>query len=103
MPDRNATDARATYEIEVAGSLNPHWDRWLDGLSVTARPAGDGQMTTVLAATVDQVGLRGLLCRLWDLNLVVVWVIRRQRGADGNGAPRAGGSSAGAKGRERDG
>jgi hypothetical protein len=37
---------------------------------------------TILTGIVDQVTLRGLLNKLWDLNLTLVSVKRRKAGAD---------------------
>lgn len=73
--DRSQTGA--TYEIEVLGQLDREWEAWLDGLALTLNPAGEGSGTTTLVGPVsDQAALRGLLCRLWDLNLTLISVRR---------------------------
>jgi hypothetical protein len=43
----------------------------------------DGRGTTVLAGQLDQAALRGLLTRLWDLNLTVESVAVLDRRRDG--------------------
>ena len=37
----------------------------------------DGDVTTVLTASLDQAALRGVLPRIWDLNLTVLSVSHR--------------------------
>jgi len=69
------------YEIQVGGELDPGWDAWFDGLAVTPTPAGEEPATTLTGPVADQAALRGLLCRLWDLNLTLISV--RRVGAGG--------------------
>lgn len=58
----------ADYQIKVEGKLA---ERWLDGLEgVTA--TFDGEVTTLSCPALDQAALRGILCWLWDLNLVLL-------------------------------
>jgi hypothetical protein len=72
-------DTRATYDIIVAGSLDPHWADWFEGHSLRIQTRAGEQAATLITAEVDQAGLRGLLTRVWDLNLVVVSLYRRDR------------------------
>lgn len=63
------------YEIRVRGVLDRDWQSWFDGLAVTLTSAGEQPPTTTLTGPVaDQAALRGILCRLWDLNLTLVSV-----------------------------
>ena len=67
------------YEIEVQGKLDASWSEWLEGL----RPRVDeddprGSITTLTGPILDQSALRGILNRLWDLNLELVSVRRRE-------------------------
>jgi hypothetical protein len=66
----------AIYEIRVQGELDPGWEAWLGGLTMAVDPAGDHAATTLTGPVPDQSALRGLLCRLWDLNLRLVSVRR---------------------------
>ena len=60
------------YRIEVRGLLDESWSEWLNGFQIE-----HGQQTTVLTCEgIDQSRLRGILCKLWDINLTVVSVIR---------------------------
>jgi hypothetical protein len=61
------------YQIRILGWIGERWTEWFDGLSVAAERTSDDQPVTVLTGTVaDQAALRGLLCKAWDLNLVLL-------------------------------
>ncbi len=81
---RAQNDPGVVYEIQVQGQLDRGWEDWLSGLSVTHTYAGDRPSTTTLTGPVaDQSALRGMLCKLWDLNLTVISVRRiEQEGKD---------------------
>lgn len=72
-------DPRAVYEIQVEGDLDQSWEGWFDGLTIKREPAGHGR-TMLIGSVADQPALRGLLCRLWDLNLTIVSVRRMEMG-----------------------
>jgi hypothetical protein len=68
---------RAVYEIQVQGELDQDWQGWFDGLAVKLTYTSDRLPTTTLIGPVaDQAALRGMLCRLWDLNLTLISVRR---------------------------
>jgi hypothetical protein len=61
------------YQIVVKGELDPSWSDWLDGFKIAREVTPTGTCTTLLAGAIaDQASLRGLLNRLWDLNLEIV-------------------------------
>ena len=63
---------RRFYQVTVEGKIDPSWSDWLDGLQMTSHREADGLLITVLSGLFcDQPALRGLLNRLWDLNLVL--------------------------------
>ncbi len=64
----------ATYEVRILGRLDGRWSDWLNGATMAFEGEEDGRGITVLTAPLDQAGLRGLLTRIWDLNLTVVSV-----------------------------
>jgi hypothetical protein len=73
----DAANHPQVYEIQVQDQLDQEWQQWFDGLAVTLTNAGGPQLTTTLVGTVaDQAALRGMLCKLWDLNLALVSVRR---------------------------
>ena len=60
------------YRITVEGKIDPSWSDWLSGMQlVTRKEADDMTVTTLYGALIDQAALRGLMNRLWDLNLIV--------------------------------
>jgi len=67
----------AMYRICVEGQLSERWARRLGAMAI-AEQAVDGAKptTTLLGAVVDQAALRGILCQLWDLKLVLISVAR---------------------------
>lgn len=69
--------SRAIYELLVQGELDQNWEAWFSGLAVTVNRGGGQPPTTALIGPVaDQAALRGLLCKLWDLNLTLISVRR---------------------------
>lgn len=64
---------KSRYRITVQGRLDPGWSKWLNALvfSIDDNP-GDPTITTITGEITDQAQLRGLLSRLWDLNLVLI-------------------------------
>jgi len=72
---------RSTYEIRVLGQLDTDWEEWFGGGSVTLGSAAGRTPITILTARLpDQAALRGLLCKLWDLNLTLLSVRRTRAG-----------------------
>lgn len=60
------------YQITVEGKIDPSWSEWLGNMQLVSRKEADGMYFTTLFGTLtDQAALRGLLNRLWDLNLVL--------------------------------
>ena len=70
-------DQSTAYQIKVRDRLDDHWMDWFDGLTITFESEGDDVTTTTLTGAVaDQAVLRGILCKLWDLNLTLISVTR---------------------------
>jgi hypothetical protein len=68
------------YRIRVGGNLDPRWSDWLAGMSIIPEQSEAGCLSTVLTGPVaDQAALRGVLTRLWDLNLDIISVNRIDR------------------------
>jgi hypothetical protein len=71
----------AIYEIQVQGELDRGWENWFSGLAVTTTHTSEPPGTTTLIGPVaDQAALRGMLCKLWDLNLTLISVRRVEAG-----------------------
>lgn len=61
------------YEIQVQGELGRDWQQWFNGLTVTCtRLPSCPPATTLTGPVADQAALRGLLGKLWDLNLTLL-------------------------------
>ena len=68
------TDRPATYQIKVEGKLDQSWSDWFSGLTITVE--GQGPASTTITGAVDQSTLRGILTKIWDLNLTLISVTR---------------------------
>jgi hypothetical protein len=64
------------YRIEIEGGLKAGWMVWLNGMAtnIQPHPSNPGH-TTITARVPDQAALRGLLNKIWDLNLTVISVM----------------------------
>jgi hypothetical protein len=79
MPDlqqSNHSSRLPVYQIMVEGWLDADWSPWFDDLTIVHDNSNVGPITTLTGPIPDQAGLRGVLCRLWDLGLAVISVIR---------------------------
>jgi hypothetical protein len=62
------------YQIRVLGAIDDVWSDWFGGLRLEIEDDEDHAITT-LTGPVDQAALRGVLNRIWDLNLVLISVV----------------------------
>lgn len=63
------------YQIKVQGRLNQRWSDWLGGVAFSYE-SEESLITTLTAEIMDQSALRGILNKLWDLNLTLLSVTR---------------------------
>jgi hypothetical protein len=56
--------------IRIKETLSKDWSEWFDGLLIT--PDEDGS-TILMGTLTDQSALRGVICKLWDLNLTILF------------------------------
>ena len=82
MADRHEADERAVYQIKVEGNLDERWSDWFSGLTVVAGSEGEGTPVTTLTGWMDQAALRGILNKIWDLNLTLVSVVPIEGGSE---------------------
>ncbi len=59
------------YEIRLKGILSPDWSHWFDGMTITHDDQGN---TLLTGYVVDQAALHGLLDKIRDLVLFLLWV-----------------------------
>lgn len=65
------------YQIRVQGCIGGRWIHWFEGMTVTFEGEGhDSPITTLTGVVADQAALRGILNRIWDLNLTLISVTR---------------------------
>ena len=68
------------YRIRIQGKLDPRWSEWLADMSIASeRTEAGGPAVELTGLLADQAALRGVLNRLWDLNLAVISVSRIDR------------------------
>jgi hypothetical protein len=65
-------DQPARYQIQVRGKLDASWSDWFSGMTITS----ESGITTLTGPVADQAALRGLLSKIWDLNLILISVTR---------------------------
>lgn len=75
MDQKHTGDAPAAYQIKVQGRLDARWADWFSGLAIAVGDACDNPPVTTLTGVIDQAALRGILNRIWDLNLALISVI----------------------------
>ena len=69
---RASTAMSRTFQITVEGKIDASWSDWLGGMLLVSRKEADDMIVTTMSGVLtDQAALRGLLNRLWDLNLVL--------------------------------
>ncbi len=61
------------YQIRLQGHLGRQWTDWFGGLTITLEENGD---TLLTGPVVDQAALHGLLRKVRDLGMPLLWVIR---------------------------
>lgn len=67
----------APYEIRLRGKLDPHWSAWFNSIEITTEATDGGTPITILVCPpIDQAKLRGMLNKIWDLNLILISIHR---------------------------
>lgn len=77
---------KAIYQIRVEGQLDDGWSDWFAGMTVSFK---DGA-STLTGSVADQAELRGVLTKIWDLNLTLISVIQLEPGDTDRSALRGG-------------
>lgn len=76
MSEEQLENKPCIYQIKVQGRLNEYWSTWFDGLDITLEGEQVQPLTTLTGPVADQAALRGILNKMWDLNLSLVSVTR---------------------------
>jgi hypothetical protein len=65
------------YQVKVKGVLDDRWSDWFNGMEIDVESTSDGKpITTLTGPVADQARLRGIVSRLWDLNLTLLSISR---------------------------
>jgi hypothetical protein len=65
------------YQIQVQGTIGQCWARWFEEMTIVTDD--QASVTTLTGAVADQAALRGVLAKLWDLNLDLISIHRISR------------------------
>jgi hypothetical protein len=74
MSDFEINPRPVIYQIRLQGNLDERWSGWFNGMLISSE--ANSQITTLTGIIPDQAKLRGILNRIWDLNLSLVSVTR---------------------------
>jgi len=74
---RRGSDLPAMYRIKVRGRLDERWSDWFNGMTITPERG-----ITTLTGALDQAKLRGILSKIWDLNLTLISVTQMESEKD---------------------
>jgi hypothetical protein len=67
-PHHQQSGQARRYEIKIQGQLDETWTDWFNGMAITMH----GNVTTLRGMIKDQAALRGILVKIWDLNLTLI-------------------------------
>jgi hypothetical protein len=68
-----SVDRPGICQIKVRGRLDEGWSNWFSGMAVTFERSS-APITTLTGVVADQSALRGILTKIWDLNLALISV-----------------------------
>ena len=73
----SAGNRPARYQIRLAGKIRENWSDWFSGMVISSEKDNlEFPITTLVGWVPDQAALRGILCKLWDLNLTIISISR---------------------------
>ena len=73
MPRYRPNSTPSIYQIRLQGDLMTRWVEWLGSLALEIAPVESTPGQAVITVAVpDQAALRGMLNKLWDLNLTLI-------------------------------
>lgn len=80
-----AFDRPAVWRIWLEGRVEADWSQWFDLMSMRHERRKDGSWRTLVEGLLsDQAALRGVITRMWDLNMRVISLSRRDSLAEGS-------------------
>jgi len=74
MANGHELDKPAIYKIMILGTLDPQWSGWFDSFTIETQPEDRTLLTGIV---IDQAALFGLLLKLHNLGLQLLFVQRQ--------------------------
>jgi hypothetical protein len=76
-PNEETQSMPQFYVVKVVGALTDSWSDWFSDMEIQVHRTTHGPtMTTLTGPVADQARLRGIVSKLWDLNLTIVSINR---------------------------
>ena len=76
MPGYEKNQNVPVYQITIHGNLDSKWSGWFNGMTISTDD--DSLFSTLSGPISDQAKLRGILNKLWDLNMIIISVHQLQ-------------------------
>jgi hypothetical protein len=76
MPGCEKNQNVPVYQITIHGNLDSRWSGWFNDMTISTK--NDSPFTTLTGPITDQAKLRGILNKLWDLNMIIISVHQLQ-------------------------
>lgn len=76
MPGCEKNQNDPVYQITIHGNLDSKWSSWFYGMAISSHDGSS--LTTLTGPITDQAKLRGILNKLWDLNMIIISVHQLQ-------------------------
>ena len=76
MPGYEKNQNVSVYQITIHGNLDPKWSGWFSGMTISTD--NDSLLSTLTGPISDQAKLRGILNKLWDMNMIIISVHQLQ-------------------------
>ena len=76
MTDENLVPSQDIYQIRVWSNLDPNWEDWFDGFTITHQVDNE---TSLVGTVTDQAALHGILAKIRDLGLSLISVNRIEK------------------------
>jgi hypothetical protein len=85
VTDGRDLDKPGIYEIKVQGRLDERWSNWFGGMAIAVEGGSDvSPITTLTGVVADQAALRGIVSKIWDLNLALISLNRIEMNSKDN-------------------
>ena len=74
MKENYPYDEAMRYQIKIMGNLDQRWADWFNGMKISTESC-EPPVTVLTGVVKDQAALRGVLYKIWNLNLALLSVI----------------------------